>query len=161
VPSGCEGYLSEKVGLSVKRMFENNHNPLAWIRGLQKGHVILGEGCWVGPFAVIDGEHDRVTIGKGVDVSSGAQILTHDTVKRCITGRAYDQIDHAPVQIGNYVYIGTNAVILQGCVIGDHCVIAAGAVIKAHTVVPAYSLVAGVPAQIKKSVEQEVLRYRK
>ncbi len=141
-------------------MFENPYNPMAWIRGLEKGNVHIGEQTWIGPFAVIDGEYDQVTLGQGCDVSSGAQILTHDTVKRCITARAYNQIDHAPVTIGNYVYIGTNAVILKGCVIGDHCVIAAGAVVKEHTIVPPYSLVAGVPAEIRKSTKEIVDIYR-
>lgn len=130
-------------------MYTNNHNPLAWIRGIDKGHVRIGEDCWIGPFTVIDGEYDQIELGKGVNVSSGAQILTHDTVKRCITGRAYNQIDHKPTKIGNFVFIGTNAVILKGCVIGDSSVVAAGAVVLEDTIVPPNSLVYGVPAKIK------------
>lgn len=130
-------------------MYVNNHNPLAWIRGIEKGHVSIGEDCWIGPFTVIDGEYDHIELGKGVNVSSGAQILTHDTVQRCITGRAYNQIDHKPTKIGNFVFIGTNAVILKGCIIGDSSVVAAGAVVLEDTVVPPNSLVYGVPAKVK------------
>ena len=130
-------------------MYENNHNPLSWIRGTDKGHVHIGKDTWIGPFTVIDGEYDHITLGRGVNVSSGAQILTHDTVKRCITGRAYTQIDHKPTTVGDHVFIGTNAVILKGCRIGERSVIAAGAVVLEDTVIPPDSLVYGVPAKFK------------
>jgi acetyltransferase-like isoleucine patch superfamily enzyme len=130
-------------------MYDNKHNPLAWIRGLDKGQVHIGEDTWIGPFTVIDGEYDHITLGRGVNVSSGAQILTHDTVKRCITARAYPHIDHLPTTIGDHVFIGTNAVILKGSIIGDRCVIAAGAVVLEGSIIPADSLVYGVPAKFK------------
>ncbi len=136
-------------------MYENNYNKLAWIRGIEKGNVEIGQDVWIGPFCVIDGEYDKIVLGNGVNVSSGAQILTHDTAKRCVTNRIYNKIDHAPTIIGNNVYIGTNAVILKGCQVGECCIIAAGAVLKENMVVPPYSLVAGVPAVIKKTIKED------
>lgn len=136
-------------------MFDNKYNPFAWIRGKEKENVTIGEDVWIGPFCVIDGEYDKITIGTGVNISSGTQILTHDTVKRCLTGRIYTKIDHAPTVVENNVYIGTNAVILKGCIIGHHSIIAAGTVVKENTVIPPYSLVAGVPGIIKKNIYKE------
>ena len=130
-------------------MYTNDHNPLSWIRGIEKGNVSIGAGTWIGPFTVIDGEYDKIVIGAGVNVSSGAQILTHDTVKRCITKREYNMVDHKPTRIGDYVFVGTNAVVLKGCDIGDHSVIAAGAVVLEDTIAPPHSLLYGVPARIK------------
>lgn len=51
-----------------------------------------------------------------------------------------------PVNIGNDVWIGGNAVILPGVSIGNNCIVAAGAVVTKN--VPDNSLVAGVPARI-------------
>lgn len=136
-------------------MYNNNYNSLSWIRGNEKGNVNIGEKVWIGPFCVIDGEYDKVSIGDGVNISSGTQILTHDTVKRCVTGGRYNQIEHAPTKIGNYVYIGTNAVILKGSIIGDYCIIAAGSVVKEFSNFPPFSLIAGVPAIAKRSIEEE------
>lgn len=51
-----------------------------------------------------------------------------------------------PVEIGNDVWIGSNAVILCGVKIGDGAVIAAGAVVTKN--VPPYGVVGGVPAKI-------------
>lgn len=136
-------------------MYDNPYNKNAWIRGVEKGNVNLGNDIWIGPFCVIDGEYDRVTIGDGVNVSSGAQILTHDTVKRCLTSRKQNEIDHAPTIVEHNVYIGTNAVILKGAKIGHHSIIAAGCVVKENFIVPPYSLVAGVPGEIKRNIENE------
>jgi acetyltransferase-like isoleucine patch superfamily enzyme len=50
------------------------------------------------------------------------------------------------VDIGNDVWIGTNAVILRGVTIGDGAIVAAGAVVTKD--VPPYAIVGGVPAKI-------------
>lgn len=50
------------------------------------------------------------------------------------------------VEIGSDVWIGTHAVILDGCNIGDHSVIAAGAVVTKSF--PEYSIIGGNPARL-------------
>ena len=53
--------------------------------------------------------------------------------------------EYLPVTIGNDVWIGTKAVILDGISIGDGAIIAAGAVVTKD--VPSGAIVAGVPAR--------------
>ncbi len=53
-----------------------------------------------------------------------------------------------PINIGNDVWIGTKAIILDGVNIGNGAVIAAGAVVTKD--VPEYAIVGGVPAKIIK-----------
>lgn len=55
--------------------------------------------------------------------------------------------------IGDETVVGMNAVILQNARIGAQCVIAAGAVVKEGAQIPERSLVAGVPALVKKTLE--------
>jgi len=129
----------------------NPYNPHAWIIGNPK----IGEGTWIGAFCLIDGQ-GGLEIGKGCDISSGAHILTHSTVKRCISERKYNVVDRAPTQIGDYVFIGENATILLGVEIGHHSVIGAGAVIKEFTKVPPYSLVVGVPGEVVRNLKEDV-----
>lgn len=59
-------------------------------------------------------------------------------------------IKHAPVKIGNNVWIGAKSLIMQGTVIGDHSVIAAGSVL--FGIIPPKSLAAGNPARVIKSL---------
>jgi acetyltransferase-like isoleucine patch superfamily enzyme len=129
----------------------NRYNPFCWIVGEPE----IGDGCWIGAFTLIDGQ-GGLKIGRGCDISSGAQILTHSTVRRCISERRYGQVDRKPTVVEDYVFVGTNAVILMGARIGHHSVVAAGAVVLEDTLIPPYSLVAGVPARIVRNIHDEI-----
>lgn len=130
---------------------DNRYNPHAWIIN----DPAIGEGCWIGAFTVIDGL-GGLKIGRGCDISCGVHIITHSTIRRCLTRRRYDRIDKSPVEIGDYVFIGENATILRGVKIGHNSVIAAGAVVLENTVIPPYSLVAGVPAKVVRDLSSEI-----
>lgn len=150
VPDGATVYGNPAHGIPP-----NPYNPHAWIIGNPK----IGEGTWIGAFTLIDGQ-GGLTIGKGCDISCGAHILTHSTVKRCVTERAYNQVDRSPTEIGDYVFIGENATILRGVTIGHHSVIGAGSVVKEETVIPPYSLVVGIPARIVRDIHGEVEQWK-
>lgn len=126
----------------------NPYNPLCWVVGTPH----IGRGCWIGAFTLIDGS-GGLEIGEGCEVSSGAQILTHSSMRRCVTERRYPHVDRAPTHIGDHCFVGTNAVVLMGSTIGHHSVIAAGAVVKEFSAFPPYSLIAGVPAVRKGDVD--------
>ncbi|CAN7372060.1 MULTISPECIES: acyltransferase [Microbacterium] len=125
---------------------DNPYNPNAWIIGEPR----IGAGTWIGAFTLIDGS-GGLSIGEGCDISSGVHIYTHSSAKRCVSGRAYDQVDRQPVAIGDRVFIGANAVINMGVTIGDEAVIGAGAVVTGP--VAARSIVAGVPARVIGTVD--------
>jgi acetyltransferase-like isoleucine patch superfamily enzyme len=118
----------------------NPYNPHAWIIGAPS----IGDGTWIGAFTVIDGSGGLV-IGSGCDISCGAQIYTHSSVKRCVSGRRFAEVERRPTHIGDRVFIGANAVVNMGVSIGDEAVVAAGAVVTRD--VPARTVVAGVPAR--------------
>jgi maltose O-acetyltransferase len=88
-----------------------------------------------------------VTFGNDVMIAPGVMISTSthplDPVKR------NKGIETAkPINIGNNVWIGMGAKILEGVNIGDNAVIAAGAVVNKD--IPTNTLVAGVPAKVIK-----------
>ena len=118
----------------------NPYNPHAWVVGEPE----IGAGTWIGAFTVIDGS-GGLTIGAGCDISSGAQIYTHSSVRRCVSGRSFPTVERAPVRIGDHVFVGAGAVVTMGVTIGEHSVVAAGAVVTRD--VPPYTVVAGVPAR--------------
>lgn len=120
----------------------NPYHPHAWF----VGEPVIGEGCWIGAFCVIDGS-GGLTIGAGCNLSAGTQIYTHSTVARCVS-EGSRTIERRPTSLGHHVYVGANAVILMGSEIGDHCVVAAGAVVAEGTVAPPYSVLRGVPARV-------------
>jgi maltose O-acetyltransferase len=91
----------------------------------------------------------KVSIGDNVMLAPGVLISTaaHPTdVKERVKGLETAK----PIVIGNNVWIGMGAMILEGVSIGDNAVVAAGAVVN-RDVLP-NTLVGGVPAKFIKSV---------
>lgn len=131
----------------LEKFPDNPYNAFCWVIG----EPSIGEGCWIGAFTLIDGS-GGLTIGRGCDISSGAQIVTHSSARRTVTGRVHPTVDRAPIHIGDHVFIGTNAVVLMGSRIGSHSVVAAGAVVSENSDFPPYSVIAGVPAKRRGDV---------
>ena len=112
------------------------------------GDVIIGDHTRVGLHNTVIGP---VTIGSHVNLAQGITVtaLNHNFAEKDI--RIDEQgVSTNPVNIGNDIWIGANAVILPGVTIGDHAVVAAGAVVTKD--VPPHTLVAGVPAKIIKEL---------
>jgi acetyltransferase-like isoleucine patch superfamily enzyme len=147
-PSKLRSSLSAKLP-------PNPYHELAWIAGEPE----IGPDCWIGAFTLVDGL-GGLKIGRGCNLSSGSQVLSHSTARRCVSERAYNLVDKQATELGDWVFVGANAVILMGCRIGHHSIIAAGAVVTEGTVIPPYSLVAGVPARIVRSIEAEAKEWK-
>jgi len=145
---------AETLNITNHGIPENPYNPHCWITGKPD----IGEQTWIGAFTLIDGL-GGLKIGRGCDISSGAQILTHSTVRRCLTERQFDKIDYRPTVIEDHVFVGTNATILMGCQIGHHSVIGAGAVVLAGSTIPPFSLVVGVPGRVTRCLEADLQQW--
>ena len=115
--------------------------------------VVLGEHSYVCEFTHVS---QYTTIGKFCSIGNlctlGAQPhkierLSSFPFSRIFKAEAWDGV---PTNIGNDVWIGSNAVVMAGLTVGDGAVIGAGSVVTKD--VPPYAIVAGNPAKI--------LRYR-
>jgi carbonic anhydrase/acetyltransferase-like protein (isoleucine patch superfamily) len=127
------------------------------------GNVTIGSesSVWFG--AVLRGDHPDHGIVVGHSTSVQDNCVVHvggwgDTVigDHCTIGHgaAFESCT-----IGSGCVVGMNAVILQRAKIGEQCIIAAGSVVLEGTEVPPRSLVAGVPAKIKGSLEGSSARW--
>lgn len=102
-----------------------------------KIRVRKGAVCTVGKNTSVNSNnmiacHEKITIGDNVQFSPNVQIYDHDHDFRAEDGVSAMKYVTAPVEIGNNVWIGANAVILRGTKIGNNCVIAAGCVVKGN-----------------------------
>ncbi len=107
------------------------------------GNVKVGKNCWIGPFTVLDGSGEILTIGDNCDISAGVQIYTHDTLNRTLLN---GKIEKGCVTIGSNCYIGPNSIISKGVHIGNNVVIGANSFVNKD--IPSYSKAFGTPAKI-------------
>jgi acetyltransferase-like isoleucine patch superfamily enzyme len=107
--------------------------------------VVIGNSVFIGTGCEIDAAQS-VSIGAHTLLAPGVFITDH--AHRAARGVLLDQQGHdcAPVMIGEDVWIGAHAVVLQGVTIGNGAIVGAGAVVTRS--VPANAIAAGVPAQV-------------
>lgn len=116
----------------------------AYIQGRFDGTTVIGNHVWIGPQAYFDARdlvlEDHVGWGPGAKVLGSSHTGIPADVPIIRTDLAI-----APVRIGAWADIGTNATILPGVTIGRGVIVGAGAVVR-HDFAP-FSIVAGVPAR--------------
>ena len=112
-----------------------------------KKTLYIGKNCEMGDLTHIVA-HDKVVIGDNVLIAS--KCFISDTNHGVYKGDNQDdpetppnkrKLVTKPVQIGNNVWIGENAVILAGAKIGDGCVIGANSIVSKD--IKANSMVVG------------------
>ena len=128
----------------------------AWIAtgAVLVGTVTLRAGASVWYNAVLRGDGDAIVVGEGSNVQDGA--VVHADPGYPVTIGAGVTIGHGAVvhgcTVADDVLVGMGAVLLNGSRLGPETLVAAGAVILEGTDIPGGSLVAGVPAKVRREL---------
>jgi acetyltransferase-like isoleucine patch superfamily enzyme len=108
------------------------------------GRVRLGNRCTVNPFAVL---RENVWCGDDVRIGAHAALIGMNHGYATTEIPIHRQpIKSRGIAVGDDVWIGSHAVILDGITIGNHAIVAAGAVVTKN--VPEYAIVGGNPARV-------------
>lgn len=121
------------------------------------GGVALAEGASVWYNAVLRADSDTITVGRGSNLQDGVAVHV-DAGSPVVIGENVSVGHNAVVHgctIGDGSLIGMGSVVLSGATIGDRCLVAAGAVVLEGMRVPPGSLVAGVPAKVRRELTAE------
>ncbi|MBA4774966.1 MULTISPECIES: acyltransferase [Agrobacterium] len=140
-------YIAAKAEVHTDRLLMGAYS---WIAGyaIVRGDIELGDNVSINPYACLSG---KVTIGNGVRIASHVSIVGFNHGFDDIETPIHRQpLTSLGIEIGDDVWIGANAVVLDGVKIGRGAVVAAGAVVAKD--IPAMAIAGGVPAR--------VLRYR-
>ncbi len=109
-------------------------------------NFIPDKNCW-------SSEPYLITVGSNCQITSGVRILTHGGGN--VARKKHPDFDvFGKVTIGDWVYIGTNSLIMPGVTIGDGALIAAGSVVTKS--VPPGVVVGGNPAKILSTVDNYI-----
>ena len=122
------------------------------------GDVEIGQQSSIWFNAVVRGDVHSITIGERTNIQDNC--VLHVTYKKfALRIGSNVTVGHSAIlhgcTIGDYCLIGMGAIILDNAVIHSHSLVAAGAVVQQNFEVPEGTLVAGVPADIKRPLTAE------
>ncbi|MFZ5910090.1 MAG: acyltransferase [Chloroflexota bacterium] len=126
------------------------------------GNILIGDFVYIGDDCIISCA-EKIEIGAFTLIAHGVQIFDNDShpVSPALRERDYQMIlgllvgeradiARAPINIGERVWIGFNAILMKGISIGSESIVAAGSVVTSD--VPAHAIVAGNPARVVKDI---------
>ena len=121
------------------------------------GSVHLAEGSSVFYGAVLRADNEPIYVGPRSNVQDNC-VFHVDKGKPVTLGEGVS-VGHGAVvhgaTIGNHVLVGMGATVMNGSVIGDEVLVAAGALVTEGMEVPPRTLVAGVPAKVRRGLTAE------
>ncbi|MFD8787493.1 gamma carbonic anhydrase family protein [Kitasatospora sp. NPDC059599] len=121
------------------------------------GDVTVGAGASIWYGAVLRGDAESISVGAGSNIQDNCTLHADPGFPLVVGERI--SVGHNAVLHGctveDDVLVGMNATVLNGARIGTGSLVAAGAVVPQGMVVPPGSLVAGVPAKVRRELSEE------
>ena len=126
------------------------------------GNVIIGKDCYIGPGAAIRGDWGAIILEDGCNVQENCTV--HMFPGKTIVLKAGAHIGHGAIvhgaNIGKNCLVGMNAVLMDDVDLGDESIVGALAFVKAGMKIPPRSLLVGNPAEIIRTVSDEMLDWK-
>ncbi len=126
------------------------------------GDVIVGPRCYVGPGASLRGDFGRIVMEAGSNLQDTC--VVHGFPAQVTVIMENGHIGHGAVLhgcvVGRDALVGMNAVVMDEARIGDQSIVAAAAFVPAGMQVPPRSLVAGLPAKVKRELSDTEIAWK-
>jgi phenylacetic acid degradation protein len=126
------------------------------------GSVQIGKNCYIGPNASLRGDFGSIILEDGVNFQD--MCVAHGFPNGITLLKQNAHISHGAVihgcTIGKNTMVGIQSVIMDKAVIGDECMIAALSYIKPNFVAPNRSIIAGIPAVVKRDVTDKEINWK-
>lgn len=134
-----------KLKTRIKRLFAPFSPPLSPLEYARRIGVNIGEDNFIADNSCWSSEPYLITIGNHCQISSGVRFLTHGG-GQVIRDQVPSFDTFGKINVGDWVYLGTNSLILPGVTIENNVLVAAGSVITKS--IPSGVVCAGNPARI-------------
>lgn len=126
------------------------------------GDVIIEEGVYIAPFAVLRADFGRIHVQKNANVQDNCVI--HGFPKSITLLEEMAHIGHASILHGCIIrknaLIGINSTILDNAEIGENSFVGANSLVKAKQILPSNSLILGSPAQVIRPLKDEEITWK-
>ena len=146
------GRISELKSLLYDFVNRQIIPPLQYAR---KIGVTIGEDNFLPDKKCWSSEPYLITVGNHCQITAGVRFLTHGG-GQVVRDKDPNFDTFGKIVVGDYVYIGSNSLIMPGVTIEDHVLIAAGSVVTKS--VPSGMVVAGNPARIVCTVDEYLIK---
>ncbi|MHB1668608.1 MAG: phenylacetic acid degradation protein PaaY [Thiomonas sp.] len=126
------------------------------------GDVVVGPGCYVGPCASLRGDFGRIVLHEGANVQDSCVMHGfpgHDTVVESNGHIGHGAVLHSCI-VRRDAMVGMNAVVMDDAEIGERSIVAACAFVPAGMIVPPRTLVAGMPAKVRRELQVEEIAWK-
>lgn len=148
---GEDCFVSREAFVAPERLEMGARSYIAGGALVRSARLSMGSDCSLNSYAVVSGS---VTMGDGVRIASHASLYGFNHGFAEVDRPIYHQPHTSKgIVIGDDVWIGANAVLLDGVTVGSHSIVAAGAVVTRD--VPPYAIVGGNPAKLIRSRLEE------
>ncbi len=127
------------------------------------GDVVVGPDCYVGPCACLRGDFGRIVLERGANVQDTCVIHgfpEHDTVVEENGHIGHGAVLHSCV-VRRDALVGMNAVVMDEAEVGAATIVAACAFVPAGMKLPPRSLVAGMPAKVRRELSDEEVAWKR
>ncbi len=139
-------------------------HPTAFVHPLACliGDVVIGSGCYVGPFASLRGDMGRIELQDGSN-------LQDNCTMHCFPGQTAvierdGHVGHGVTlhgcRVGRGALVGINAVVLDGAVVGERAFVGAQSLVTANTVVRERWLYTGTPARAVRALTEDEMNWK-
>lgn len=131
----------------------------AWVADSAQviGNVVLGEGASVWFGAILRGDTEPLTVGKGSNIQDGSVVHADRGFPMTLGDNV--TVGHKVMlhgcTVGDGSLIGIGAVLLNGAKIGKNCLVGAGSLVTEGKEFPDGSMILGAPAKAVKQMSPE------
>ena len=126
------------------------------------GNVIIGKNVYIGPGASLRGDWGQITIEDGCNVQDNC--IIHIFPGKDVVLQENAHIGHGAIihgaNIGKNTLVGMNAVVMDDANVGDECIVGALSFVKGQMQIPNRKVVVGNPAQIKRDVSDNMIKWK-
>ena len=139
-------------------------DPTAYVHPLAVliGDVIVGPQCYVGPGASLRGDFGRIVLQRGSNIQDNCTV--HGFPEQDTVVEEDGHVGHGAVLHGCVVrrgaLVGMNAVVMDEAEVGAQAIVAACAFVPAGMRVAPRTLVAGLPAKLRRELSDDEIAWK-